>query len=144
MKVKIKDLPSLLGANAEVLNNKQLKEKLPNALFATYAAQKNIKTLQEKFNDQQKVEDGLKTSAASKNDDGTIKTIVDEKTKQKMYDIPEGLLQELTDDINKSREVEVEVTLSIFKEESADVIVRFLNGDQSMIFMEYLIEKTEA
>lgn len=144
MKIKNREILPLIGANAEVVNNVKLKQSLPKALLNILSAQKNIKTLENKYKAMDEEMMILKRAAANKDEKGNPAIIDDPKNpKNKVFDIPDDKMEELKDAINLVQEQEIECSLSVFSEETSEIISKYLTGEQTMVFLEYLMEKTD-
>lgn len=149
MTIKNKDIRPLMEVNAIIMNDKEVKSKLPKSLINVLSAQKNIKTLGGKEKEINDLLEIAKRELANKDEKDVPIIIEDPKSispnnpKGKVYDIPEEKMVELNVTYNHLMDTEIDVTLSVFSMEAGEIIVPFLNGEQTWAFTTYLLEQPE-
>lgn len=144
MTVKNSNLWSLLKANELIVSVPQLKRELPKSLIVVHSAQKNYKTLVKHYNDFQNDLEALRKEAANKDEKGAPIIKPDPANpKVNIYDIPEERMKEFQDTAKMIEEKTIDIHLSVFSEESGEVIIKYLDGGQTDAFLDFLLEKKE-
>lgn len=144
MTIRNQHLKPLIEVNQIIKGNIQLKKDLPKSLICVLAAQKNLKTLAGKEKEFSELMETAKLEVAVKDEKGQPKIIVGENPKDRRYEIPEERQDELLVLLNNMFSEPVEdIRLSVFSQEAGEEIIKYLNSDQSTVFIEFLLEKED-
>lgn len=141
MKIKNKNLKALMEVNNIVISNVTLKAQLEKPLLSILSAQKNFKTLREFLIAFENDKETIKKEASLKDEKG--EAIILDTPQGKAYDIPEEMKGEAMTAMAEIGEQEIEVSLSVFSENSCDVICKHLNGEQTEVLIEFLLERKD-
>ena len=141
MKIKNKNLKALMEVNNIVISNVTLKVQLEKPLLSILSAQKNFKTLREFLIAFENDKETIKKESSLKDEKG--EAIVLDTPQGKAYDIPEEKKAEAMAAMAEVAEQDVEVSLSVFSENSCDVICKHLNGEQTEVLIEFLLERKD-
>jgi hypothetical protein len=142
MKIKNYNTLPLMQANEIIVSNSELKSSLPKTLIVVHSAQKNYKTLFKHHNEYQADLENLRKEAAKKDEDGKPIIIPDPTRKgMNVYDIPADKMEEFAQAVKLIDEKEIDIELVVFSENSLEVIIKYLDGRQSDVMLDFLMER---